>query len=111
MVGGLIGTVLSGMFAGSVSLEDSRHQFAVVTNSGIMQEMAVLIGSINTSEVDSIVVLGQDGEDFRAVSKFASLVHDNLLMGDVRRIAGKPAVKQVDGGFLDRQVALWIWRL
>ena len=59
---------------------------------------AVLIGSIGTSEVDSVVVLGEDGEDFGAVAKFSALVHNNVLVRDIRCIASKPAVEPFDGG-------------
>jgi hypothetical protein len=61
---------------------------------------AVLVGGIGTSEVDSVVVLGEDGEDFGAVAKFASLVHDNVLVGDVGSIASEPAIEPFDGRFL-----------
>ena len=55
---------------------------------------------ISTSETDSMVVLGKNVEDFRTVAKFASLVHDNALVVDVRGIASKPTIEPLDGGFL-----------
>ena len=43
-------------------------------------------------------MLGEDGKDLGAVAKFAALVHDDVLVGDVRRIASKPAIEPFDGG-------------
>ena len=45
MVSGAIGTVLSGMAAGLMSLEDSRHRVAGVPDTGIMHEIVERLGS------------------------------------------------------------------
>jgi hypothetical protein len=61
---------------------------------------AVLIGSIGAGEVDGIVVLGEGSEDFGAVAKFATLVHDDVFVGDVRCIASEPAIEPFYRGLL-----------
>ena len=59
---------------------------------------AILVGGVGTSEIDSVVVLGEDGENFRAMAEFTSLVHDDVLVGDIRGIASKPTIQPLDGG-------------
>jgi hypothetical protein len=46
------------------------------------------------------VVLGKHGKDFRAMAEFASLVHDDLLVGDIGCIASEPAIEPFNQGFL-----------
>ena len=61
---------------------------------------AILGRGIGTSKVYSVVMLGEDGKNLGAVAKFAALVHDDVLVGDIRRIASEPAIEPIDGGFL-----------
>ena len=61
---------------------------------------AILRRSFGSSKVNIVVMLGENGKNLGAVAKFTALVHDNILVGDVGRIASEPAIEPFDGGLL-----------